>query len=352
MIRKRLFGYHPDGYPVYAYDMKGKSGLEATVLDYGAIIQRLLYHTSDGRTVDVVGGFDTVDDYIASSEYQGAVIGRVANRIGDGKFILGDRAYTLFKNEPVCTCHGGQCGFNTKLWDAISEGSDDEPELRLRYISPDGEEGFPGNLDVAVTYKLTLTDGIRISYRAATDLLTIVNLTNHSYFNLNGYNSGTVEEHTIRVNSSRINETDSSMVPTGRILDIGGTSFDLRQMPRLGNVIRADDAKIREIGGLDTNYILDGHDGSVKHQADLYSANSSIGMRVFTDNTSVLIYTANSVAATEPAMKCGTVQMPHFGVCFEAASMPDAINHSTFDDISLKPGEIYERTTEYEFYQK
>ena len=351
MINKHLFGYHPCGIPIYAYNMKESSELEATVLDYGGIVQSLSYPASDGRRVDLVGGFDTIDGYIASGEYQGAIIGRVANRISDGKFTIGGKQYSLYKNEPAATCHGGRYGFNMKLWDAVCSGSDDNPELRLNYISPNGEEGFPGELSITVIYKITISGGLRISYRATTDQLTIINLTNHSYFNLNGFDSGTIDDHIIRVNGSRINETDSDMVPTGYMLDVTSTPYDLRKKTRLGDVICSSDPKIREVGGLDTNYILDGYDGSVRLQAEIYSENTSIGMRVLTDNTSILIYTANKIAESESLMKHGISQIPHFGVCFEAASMPDAVNHRHFDDISLRPGEIYERTTEFEFYR-
>lgn len=349
MIERVLFDYLPNGDAVYAYKMKGKSPLCATILNYGGIIQSLTYPSSKGRITDVVGGFDNISDYLASGEYQGAIIGRVANRIKDGLFSIDDCEYTVPKNEPNCTCHGGLSGFNAKIWDVTPGGSENEPELTLNYTSRDGEEGFPGNLDICVTYTLTEHDSLKIVYSGVTDKKTIINLTNHSYFNLSGVDAETVDDHIISVMSTHINETDSELIPTGRILNIADTDFDLRRRIRLGDVLNANDPKIRELGGLDTNYIFDCYDGSVACRAELISETSGIGLKVYTDNTSMQIYTANSISPSEPRMKRGSRQTPHFGICLETGSMPDAINHENFDNIQLNVGDHYARTTEFEF---
>lgn len=349
MITKRFFDYHPCGIPLYAYELKGSGIVSAVILDYGATLNSIFVKDNDGNTRDVIGGFDKVLDYMNSCEYQGATIGRVCNRLKNAEYILDGVKYSTYKNEGNNVCHAGQFGFNAKIWYVEELDDADEPAIRLIYTSPDGEEGFPGNLKVMVTYTITKTNGVKIEYKATTDKKTIVNFTNHAYFNMNGYDNGNMENHLIRMNSDKFNETDVELIPTGNFTDVTGTPFDMRKPKLMADILFGDNDKIRELGGLDTNFIMNDYDGTVKHQADFYSPLTGIGMKVYTNQTSILIYSSNRIKESEPNMKNNVKQITHFGACFEASSMPDAINHKHFDDITLDVGDTYSKTTIFEF---
>lgn len=349
MITKRFFDYHPSGIPLYAYELKGSGIISAVILDYGATLNSIFVTDKDGIKRDVIGGFDKVLDYIDSGEYQGSTVGRVCNRLKNAEYIIDGVKYSTFKNEGNNVCHAGRFGFNAKIWSVEEFDDENEPALRLTYLSPDGEEGFPGNLKVTVTYTLTIVNGVKIQYEAETDKKTIVNLTNHAYFNMNGFDNGNIENHLIRMNADKFNETDVELIPTGNFTDVTGTPFDMRTPRLMKDVLFGDNDKIRELGGLDTNFIMNNYDGSVKHQADFYSSLTGIGMKVLTNQTSILVYTSNKIKDTEPDMKNGVKQISHFGACFEASSMPDAINHPHFDNTILNPGEKYSKTTIFEF---
>lgn len=349
MIVKSFYDFHPCGKELYSYELKSKGIVSVVILDYGATLHSINVKDKNGNTRDVIGGFDKVLDYIDSGEYQGATIGRVCNRLKNAEYVIDGVKYSTYKNEGNNVCHAGRFGFNAKIWNVLEINDGDEPSIKFGYVSPDGEEGFPGNLTVTVTYTLTKTNAVDIHYEATTDKKTIVNLTNHAYFNMNGYNNGNIESHVIRLNSDSFNETDAELIPTGRFSKVNGTPFDMRQPIVMNKVLFGDHDKIRELGGLDTNFILNDYDGSVKHQADFSSAESGISMKVYTNQTSILIYTSNSIKPTEPDMKSGVSQIPHFGACFEASSMPDAINHPNFDNTVLNPGEVYDKRTVFEF---
>ena len=346
MITKRFFDYHPCGVPVYAYDITSGGSVTATVIEHGATLQRLLVKDKFGNYRDVIGGFDRIIDYLDSSEYQGGTIGRVCNRLKNAEYIIDDVKYSTYANEGKNVCHAGRFGFDKKIWSA--NFTEDSNEVTFTYLSPDGEEGFPGNLSVCVTFTVT-DDSLTINYKATTDKKTIINLTNHSYFNMNGFDSGNMEKHKIRVAASTYNETDSELIPTGNFSKVEGTAFDMRKECTIKDVLYGDHPKIRELGGLDTNFIFDAYDGNINHVADFTGDISGIKMSVYTDQSGVLIYTSNSIKATEPKMKNGTVQEKHFGACFETAAMPDAINHENFDNTILDVGEEYSATTSFKF---
>lgn len=347
MIQKRLFGRHPCGEEIFAYTLSN-SVLSAELLNYGATVRSLYVFNAKGKCFDIVGGFDTIEDYMLSTEYQGPTVGRVCNRLKNAEFTLNGVTYRTYRNEGLNSCHSGKFGFDKKLWSAKYSNENDS-ELLFEYTSRDGEEGFPGNLGVSVRYSLN-GNKLEIEYQATCDKRTIVNLTNHSYFNLNGYDSGSVEGHMIMVNASHINETDDSLIPTGRILDITGTPFDMRLERTLGSVINGDHDKLLKLGGLDCNYIFDrGPSTDHKYVAELTGDISRIKMRVYTDSSGMQIYTANSISPCEPRMKNGAVQTPHFGICLECAAMPDSPNHVGFDDITLEVGEKYRHVTVFEF---
>lgn len=346
MITKRFFDYHPCGIPVYAYDITSGGNVTATVIEHGATLQRLLVSDKRGGVRDVVGGFDSIIDYLDSGECQGGTIGRVCNRIKNATYEIDGVRYRTYANEGNNVCHAGRFGFHKKIWKACYD--ENSNEVTFNYVSPDGEEGFPGNLSVYVTFSVNDND-LTINYKATTDKKTIINLTNHSYFNLNGFDSGNMENHTIRVAASTYNETDSELIPTGNFCNVEGTAFDMRTERKIKEVLSGDHPKISELGGLDTNFIFDTFDGSLKHVADFTGDDSGIKMSVYTDQSGVLIYTANRISDTEPKMKNGTIQVSHFGACFESAAMPDAINHENFDNTVLDVGETYTAATSFKF---
>lgn len=347
MIKKELFGCHPCGDEIFLYTLTN-SALSVELISYGATIRSLCVSDGAGKCFDVVGGFDSIDDYMRSSEYQGATVGRVCNRLKNAEFELDGVIYRTYRNEGLNSCHSGKYGFDKRLWRA--EYSDDsDNEITFKYTSIDGEEGFPGNLVVSVNYRL---EGSRLTvdYHALCDKRTVVNLTNHSYFNLNGYDSGSVENHLIRVAASHINETDDKLIPTGKILDISDTPLDMRKACTLGSVIHADHDKLRQLGGIDCNYIFDrSPSDAAECVAELAGDVSGIKMRVYTDSSGMQIYTANSIGQDEPRMKNGVKQAPHFGICLECAAMPDSPNHANFDDITLDVGREYRHKTVFEF---
>ncbi len=355
MVKKRLFGYHPSGIPVYAYEMSAAMpddmppALTVTAINYGAILNKVVVNF-DGKPVDVIGGFDSVLDYIDSSECQGSIAGRVCNRLTNSEYYIDGVKYRTTPNEGKNVCHGGRFGFNQKIWNAeYKDGYN--PMIIFTYLSPDGEEGFPGNLSVRVEYQIIERTGLRVHITAKTDKRTIVNLTNHSYFNLNGYNNEPVNNLFIKINADKIVDTDSALLPNGIKKPVENTDFDLRSPRKLDYVFNSDDPKIRELNGLDTCYIFNDYenDGKAKLQAALYNEDNGLKMEVITDQSSVQIYSANNIKSTEPKMKNGVEQKEHFGICFETSKMPDSINHEDFDDTILDPGETYEQYTVYKF---
>jgi len=347
MINKYFFDYHPCGIPVYAYEVTAGGNVSATIIEHGATLQKLCVKDKNGAVRDVIGGFDKITDYLDSGEYQGSTVGRVCNRLKNATYEIDGVKYRTYANEGKNVCHAGRYGFDKKLWTAAYD--ENASEICFKYTSHDGEEGFPGNLDVTVTFTVS-ESALKINYRATTDKKTIINLTNHSYFNMNGYDSGNMEEHTIRVAASTYNETDSELIPTGNFSEIEGTAFDMRTERVMKDVLFGDHPKIRELGGLDTNFIFDAYNGTdIIPVAEFTGDVSKIRMTVHTNQSGVLIYTSNRIKATEPNMKNGIKQIPHFGACFETGAMPDAINHDNFDNIILDVGETYDKTTVFDF---
>ena len=328
---------------VYSYEI-GKSSLTARVIDYGATLQSLIYTKKDGQKIDVIGGFDSIDGYLTSTMYQGSTVGRVCNRIKKGSFTVGGTRYFTDKNDGNNTLHGGDSGFSKQIW-KVSDIKDDE--ITFEYFSPDGESGFPGNVKVQSLYKIS-GNSLFITHTATTDAETPVNMTNHSYFNLEGCES-TIGEHIIQMRASNTVETDDELIPTGKILPVDGTAFDLRTPVRMADVLNSDNEKIRKMNGLDTCFIFDAPDenGDV---IKIYSPVSKLSLSVATDNSSIQIYTSNSTDGT--VMKNNTNQQEHFGMCLETSYMPDSVNNDNFDHIILRPGEVYRHTTEYRFAER
>lgn len=344
-ITKQKFGTLENGEEVFVYTLDNKKGLRAEILTYGGIIKNL-YVTKDGRETDVVLGRDTLEDYLQNDGFFGAVVGRHANRIPNAEFTIGGTTYKVGANEGKNSLHGGFAGFNKKNWKATESGTDGEPALVLTYTSPDGEEGFPGKLDVKITYTLTAENAIKLHYEAVSDKDTVVNLTNHSYFNLNGHDSGTVDGHTMWLNADFYTPNTDECMPYGEVHSVKGTPFDFTTPKKLGQDIASDFEQIKKFGGYDHNFALSGR--GYRKSATLTGDKTGITMEMYTDKPGVQIYSGNCIDE-ERVCKGGAVYKIHQAVCLETQAFPASTSFSHFPGAFLDKGEKYEYVTEYRF---
>jgi len=348
-IKKKLFGTMPNGKEVYSYTLRNNNGMKVKLLEYGGSIVQIKVPDKKGSMDDVVCGYSSLDSYIFGNGYQGALIGRVGNRISKGKFTLDGKEFSLFINDGSNSLHGGEFGFNTKIWD--SEAIDGvEPRLIFTTFSPDGEEGYPGTLKVKVIYTLTDNNGLSIEYSATTDKKTIVNLTNHVYFNLGGYASGSVLGHTLWMDADTYLPTDAELIPTGEIKPVYGTPFDFTTEKPVGRDFDLSDADMRVAGGYDhcMNFAGGAKDEPVL-RIILTDPVSGRRMKVYTDQPSVQFYSGNFLDNAEYPFKNGCPQRKQMALCLETQKMPDSINHDNFTSVILTPDETYSHKTVYEF---
>jgi aldose 1-epimerase len=347
-VTAKPFGKTPDGKSVQLYTLTNRSGMRVNIATYGATIVNLYTPDRDGRIADVVLGFSTIEPYFTKSPYFGSLIGRYGNRIAKGRFKLEGKTYQLAKNNDVNSLHGGLKGFDKHLWTAEVVGQD-PPSVRLSRLSPDGEENYPGNLKLAVTYTLTNSNELRIQYAAQTDKTTVINLTNHTYFNLAGAGRGDILAHRIRIHASRFTPVDKNLIPTGKIKDVAGTPMDLREWTAIG-------ANLQAVGGdpvgFDHNYVLDRYPASRPGlAAEVSEPESGRLMKVYTDEPGVQFYTANFLDGTIKG-KGGKVCRQHDAFCLETQHFPDSPNQPNFPTTVLKPGEMFRSTTIYKFSAK
>lgn len=348
-ITKERFGTLCDGRDVFAYTLKNASGMSAKILDYGGTVVELRAPDKNGAFCDVVGGYDTLDSYVQADGYLGALIGRFGNRIANGKFTLDGVEYTLAANNGKNHLHGGTCGFDSKILD-VTPCDGDEPTLLLRYTSPDGEEGYPGTLDVTVEYVLRADNALFINYKATTDKRTPINLTNHSYFNLAGFDFGNILTHELKIDADSYLPTDESLIPTGEIASVEGTPFDFREAKKIGRDIGQHHKDLLQAGGYDHCFnFTGGSRGKVEKRIELYHEESGRLMEVYTDQPCVQVYTANFLNDARYPFKLGIPQKTQSFICLETESMPDSPNHSGFTNTILSPGEEYNYTTIYKF---
>lgn len=338
-LREDFFGCTEVGIPVSEYTLENSNGFVVKILNYGGVIRELWVPSKLGKPVDVVLGYDTLLEYERNPGYLGAIIGRYANRIAGGRFVLDGVVYQLTLNDEnrPNALHGGVQGFNKKVWSASGKVGTDGSRLILTYASPDGEEGYPGNLKVTVIYTL-LRNALKIEYIAVTDKPTVINLTNHTYFNLSG--GGKINEHVIQINASRYTPVDENLIPIGTIEPVAGTPYDLRQPSDLGKALER--LSTTPVGGFDINYVLDG-----EYAAFVYSRSTGIAMRVFTSQPGLQFYTANHLP--EIPGKRGMVYGAHSGFCLETQHFPDSPNHPNFPSTVLRPGNQYHEWTILEF---
>lgn len=338
-ITKVKYG-EKDGKEVFLYTLDNGKGLKAEILNYGGIVKSLIY-----KGTDVVCGKDTLEQYLDNEGYFGALIGRNSNRLGKSKITISNKEYTLFANDGDNNLHGGKEGFDKKVWSAKSIDKD-EPKLVLSYISPDGEEGFPGKAKIKVTYTLTDENALKISYEAKCDKDTVMNLTNHSYFNLNGHSSGSIDEHKLTLNALFYTPNTSECMPAGEILSVKNTAFDFTEGKTFKEAFSSDDKQIKMFGGLDHNMVLDG--SGYRYIGKLVGDKTKIKMEIYTDLPGVQIYSGNAIN-TETVCKDGVKYPTHGAACFETQYFPNSMENSHFPSIVLKKGEKYKTTTEYKF---
>ncbi len=348
-IEKKYFGSCPVG-EVDIYTLSVDSGMSVDIITLGGAIARLMVPDKEGRLADVVGGYDDLDSYYFGDGYQGALIGRVGNRIARGKFTLDGNEYSLFINNGPNSLHGGEFGFSHKIWDARTELCSDGCVLDLTYVSPDGEENYPGTLTVNVRYKLTEDNALSISYRATTDKKTIVNLTNHTYFNLGGFNSGDILSHEMKMDADTYIPVDETLIPTGEIASVTGTPFDFNERKAIGRDFDLSNEQMKIAGGYDhcLNFRA-ATEPMAEPRISVIDPLSGREMLVYTDAPCVQFYSANFLNNEKYPFKGGYPQQLQHAFCLETQKMPDSINHAGFTDVTLAPGEVYETKTIYKF---
>ena len=344
----RPFGTMPDGRDVGLYLLANDNGMRVSVTDYGGIVTSLTAPDSRGRLADIVLGFDTFEAYLEGHPYLGAIVGRYANRIGNGTFTLDGRQYVLSRNSAGHHLHGGISGFDKVLWQAAAMAAEAGPQLLLSYVSRHGEEGYPGRLDVAVTYTLTNENEFRIDCRATTDAPTHVNLTHHSYFNLAGPTARDILDHVIAIDADRFTPVDDGLIPTGELRDVAGTPMDFRSPFPVGARIDDDDEQLHFGGGYDHNWVLNRAGAALSFAARVSDPTTGRILEVFTTEPGVQFYTGNFLDGTLTG-KQGTVFRRRCAFCLEAQHFPDSPNRPEFPTTVLRPGQVYETTTLYRF---
>jgi len=350
-LAKAPFGKTAEGTAVDLYTLTNAHGLEAKITNYGGIVVSLKVPDRNGRLDDVVLGFDQLDDYLKGHPYFGALVGRYGNRIAKGKFMLNGKAYTLATNNGPNALHGGLKGFDKAVWQAKEAEGKDGPALELTYASKDGEEGYPGNLTAKVVYTLTSKDELRVDYAATTDQDTVVNLTQHSYFNLAGAGSQDILEHRMMLNAEKFTPVDSTLIPTGELRGVKGTPFDFTSPTAIGARISQDEEQIRFGKGYDHNFVLKGAGGSLELAARVTEPTTGRIMEVYTTEPGVQFYAGNFLDGTNIG-KGGKVYKFRYGFCLEAQHFPDSPNQPAFPSTVLKPGQKYKQTTVYRFSAK
>lgn len=350
-IEKSQFGITPDNVTINCYTLKNTNGMTAEIINYGCRIVKLLVPNKNGKFEDVVLGHDTLKEYMQGGDVLGAVVGRFANRIAGAEFEIGSKKYALTANDGKNSLHSAPGGFQDKVWRLkCSNNDDDAPSITFNYLSKDGECGFPGNLDVTLTYTLSTDNALIMDYEAKTDSETPVNMTNHSYFNISGNPKKSVLSNELQINSDYITEVGSDLIPTGKLKEVKSTPYDFNTTKTIGQDIKADDALLKNCGGYDHNFVIKGADG-MKKAAELYDQASGRVMMVFTDMPGIQVYTANSFP--EDAIgKGGIKHLAHCAVCLETQFFPDSVHHSNFPYQNLKPNEKYKHRTIYKFSVK
>ena len=347
-IKKDIWGKTEDGQTVDLYTLVNQNGIVASITSYGALLTSLKVPDRNGKLDDIVLGFDSLAGYLKGHPYFGCTTGRVANRIAKGKFTLDGAHYTLATNNGPNHLHGGKVGLDKRVWKSRIIPSDLGRAVTFSYQSPDGEEGYPGNLDIEVTYTLTFQDELRIDYKATTNKPTPVNLTNHSYFNLAGAGNGTILDHELTLSANKYTPADATDIPTGEIAPVQGTPLDFTRPTALG-------ARIEQIkgppGGYDHNFVLNNQDGSLALAARVYEPTTGRVMDVLTTEPGLQLYTGNYLDGSVVG-KGGKTYPRRAALCLETQRYPDSVNQPSFPSTILRPGQTYRSTTAHRFSVK
>lgn len=340
-ISTKSFGKTKDGVETTLYTITNKNGLSVSALDYGANIVNLIVPDKDGKMADIVLGFDDVSGYEVNGCFFGAFIGRHGNRIGQAKFVLNGTTYELEKNDGENNLHGGTPGYHQVMYAA--ETTDNS--VTFTRVSPDMEQGYPGNLDIAVTYELTDDNELKIAYKTKTDKDTLCNLTNHSYFNLKGHDGGTITDHVVTIKANGFTATSDDLIPNGEIVDVTDTPMDFRKPRVISTDVDSDYKPIVLAGGYDHNFVLDKPEGAFEKVAEVTEPTSGRTMEIYTDLPGMQLYSGNFIEKEEGK----AVYTKRTGICFETQFFPNSINVPNFQSCLLKAGEEFHSTTVYKF---
>lgn len=350
-ISVRPFGAMPDGQAVSIYRLENKNGIEVNIITYGGAIQSIMVPDRNGRLADVALGFDNLEGYLKSDAYFGALIGRYANRIAKGNFTLNGKTYNLPTNNPPNSLHGGTKGFDKQVWAASEIKTPDTVGVELTSFSPDGDMGYPGNLAITVRYTLDNDNNLGIRYSAVTDRPTVLNFTNHTYFNLAGAGSGTVLDQVAMIDADRITDIDDALIPTGKMIDVAGGNLGFTMPTPIGAHIHADNPQLKyaepKQGGYDFNYVFNSPGDLHTLAASVTDPQSGRSLEMYTDQPGVQFYTSNYL--DDVRGKDGKVYRHWGAFALEAQHFPDSPNEPGFPSTELKPGEKYRQTTLYKF---
>lgn len=353
-INKKEFGKLKDGRKADLYTLENENGMRVEITNYGGVIVRLFVPDRDGNLEDVVLGYDNLEQYFDDPNYFGALIGRYGNRIDEGKFKLDGNTYQLEVNEKPaghpCCLHGGKKGFNSQLWTAKEAVIDGQKALKLTHLSEDGEGGFPGNLKAVVYYTLSEDNKLRVEYRAETDQPTVINLTQHSYFNLKGHGEGQIEDHLLYINADHFTPVNEGMIPTGEIREVEATPFDFSAIGEIAKDINTENKQLKFTGGYDHNWVLnkDKEEKNLELAARVIETHSGRQLEVYTTEPGIQFYSGNGIDSNGPG-KEEKKYSKRGALCLETQHYPDSPNHDNFPSTVLRPGEKYRTVTEFNF---
>jgi aldose 1-epimerase len=347
-VTDRPFGALPGGAEARLFTLDNGRGMRATVTDYGGIVTSLIVPDRAGHGADVVLGYDSLEAYLRASPYFGAIVGRYANRIAHARFTLDGTTYTLAANDHGNSLHGGLVGFDKRLWQAEPFHDSAQAGVRLHLVSADGDEGYPGRLDVVVTYAVTDSNELRLTYLATTDKPTVLNLSHHGYWNLAGHASGDILGAELMLAADSFTPVDSLLIPTGAVRSVAGTPLDFRTPTAIGARIGQDDEQLRFGKGYDHNWVVDGAAGTLRLAARVRDPGSGRVMEVLTTEPGIQFYSGNFLDGTNIG-KGGTAYRHRAGFCLETQHYPDSPNHPSFPPTVLRPGQEYRSTTVYRF---
>ena len=347
-ITKSFYGKTKDNKKVDLYSFKTENGMQVDIINYGGIITSLKVPDKNGETEDIVLGYNKLEDYINENPYFGSIIGRYGNRIAKGKFNLNGNQYTLATNNDENHLHGGNIGFDKVIWEAETKINSNSSSLILKYLSRDMEEGYPGNLYTTVTYKITNDNSVEIKYEAQTDKTTVINLTQHSYFNLSGDFNQSILNHKVKINANQFLPVNKSLIPTGNKLNVSMTPFDFRNYKEIKKDINADDLQLNYGNGYDHCWVLNDYKNGYRLVASAFHEESGRLMEVYSDQPGLQFYTGNFLDGSLPQKEEGFYNF-RSGFCMETQHFPNSPNQPDFPSVTLNPNEKYNSKTTYKF---